>query len=198
MGNPVPVSTDELSERYLRKAIAEMNDLGHEIAQAAGPDRAPVLGSGHPLADVFLLKHTPRDSEIQEGVAFYGRAGQAIRKAFQRLRVDETAIYGTNVLKYAGEDEEEARGWLVRELYVVQPKVIVVMGQDALTCLNATGFPLSMQLEPTTGEMQTYTPTTQALVTPDVDDSLDEQPAKRAFWEAFKELGPWWAALPPW
>jgi uracil-DNA glycosylase len=194
----VPVSTDELSERYLRKAIAEMNDLGHEIAQAAGPDRAPVLGSGHPLADVFLLKHTPRDSEIQEGVAFYGRAGQAIRKALQRLRVDETAIYGTNVLKYAGEDEEEARGWLVRELHVVQPKVIVVMGQDALTCLNATGFPLSIQLEPTTGEMQTYTPTTQALVTPDVDDSLDEQPAKRAFWEAFKELGPWWAALPPW
>ena len=40
--------TDELSERYLKKAIAEMNELGHEIAQAAGTDRAPVLGSGQP------------------------------------------------------------------------------------------------------------------------------------------------------
>jgi uracil-DNA glycosylase len=194
----VPVPTDELSERYLKKAIAEINDLGHEIAQAAGADRAPVLGSGHPLGDVFLLKHRPRDSEIQEGVAFYGRAGDAIMKALGRLRVDPTAVYGTNILKYEGEDEEEARGWLVRELHVVQPKIIVVMGQDAVRCLNETGFPLSSPLEPKTGEIQRYTPTTDALVTPDVDDSLDEQPAKRAFWEAFKELGPWWAELPPW
>jgi uracil-DNA glycosylase len=194
----VPVPTDELSERYLRKAIAEINELGHEVARAAGPERAPVLGSGHPLADVFLLKHRPRESEIQEGVAFYGRAGDAIMKALGRLRVDPTAVYGTNVLKYEGEDEEEARGWLLRELHVVQPKIIVVMGQDALRCLNETGFPLSSPLEPRTGEIQRYTPTTDALVTPDVDDSLDEQPAKRAFWEAFKELGPWWAELPPW
>ncbi len=194
----MPVPTDELSERYLRKAIAEINELGHEIAQAAGPDRAPVLGSGHPLADVLLLKHRPRDSEIQEGVAFYGRAGDAITKALGRLRVDPTTVYGTNVLKYDGEDEAEARGWLIRELHVVGPKIVVVMGQDALRCLNETGFPLSSTLEPKTGEIQRYTPTTDALVTPDVDDSLDEQPAKRAFWEAFKELGPWWAELPPW
>jgi uracil-DNA glycosylase len=194
----VPVPTDELSERYLRKAIAEINELGHEIAQAAGADRAPVLGSGHPLADVFLLKHTPRDSEIQEGVAFYGRAGDAVMKALSRLRVDPTAIYGTNVLKFSGEDEEEARGWLLRELHVVGPKIVVVMGQDALRCLNETAFPASTMLEQKTGEIQKWTPTTDALVTPDVDDSLDEQPAKRAFWEAFKELGPWWAELPPW
>jgi uracil-DNA glycosylase len=194
----VPVPTDELSERYLRKAIAEINELGHEIAQAAGADRAPVLGSGHPLADVFLLKHTPRDSEIQEGVSFYGRAGDAVMKALSRLRVDPTAIYGTNVLKFSGEDEEEARGWLLRELHVVGPKIVVVMGQDALRCLNETAFPASTMLEQKTGEIQKWTPTTDALVTPDVDDSLDEQPAKRAFWEAFKELGPWWAELPPW
>jgi uracil-DNA glycosylase len=192
------VPTNELSERYLKKAIAEINELGHEIAQAAGADRAPVLGSGHPLADVFLLKHRPRDAEIQEGVAFYGRAGDAIMKALGRLRVDPTAVYGTNVLKYADEDEEEARAWLVRELHVVQPKIIVVMGQDALRCLNETGFPLASPLEPTPGEIQRFTPATEALLTPDVDESLDEQPAKRAFWEAFKELGPWWAELPPW
>lgn len=194
----MPVSTDELSERYLKKAIAEMNDLGHEIAQAAGPDRAPVLGSGHPLADVFLLKHAPQAAEIHEGVAFYGRAGAAILKSLQRLHVDPTAIYGTNVLKYEGEDAEEARGWLVRELHVVGPKIVVVMGQDALACLNETSFPLSTPLEPTAGEIQSFTPTIDALVTPDVDASLDEQPAKRAFWEAFKALGPWWAELPPW
>ena len=193
----MPVSTDDISERYLKKAIAEINDLGHEIAQAAGPERAPVLGSGHPLADIFLLKHHPQPAEIHEGVAFFGRSGQAILKSIQRLRVDPMAIYGTNCLKYEGEAADEAHRWLRRELHIVQPKLIVVMGQDALACLNAVRFPLSTEIEDKPGEIQKFTPTVDALVVPDVDASLDDQAAKRAFWNAFKALGPWWSELPP-
>ena len=70
----------------------------------------PVLGSGHPLADVFLLKHAPQPSEVQEGVAFYGRAGQAILKSLQRLRVDPMAVYGTNCLKFADGDATRRHG----------------------------------------------------------------------------------------
>ena len=48
------VTTDEIYERYLRKAITEINRLSHEIAQAA--DGAPTaLPTGHPLASIFLL-----------------------------------------------------------------------------------------------------------------------------------------------
>ncbi len=193
----MPVSSDDISERYLKKAIAEINELGDEIARAAGADRVPVLGSGHPLAEVFLVKHRPQQAETQEGVAFFGRAGQALLKSVQRLRVDPMAIYGTNVLKYDGEDGEEALRFLRRELHVVQPKIVVAMGQDALACLNAVHFPLSSQLEPRLGEIQRFTPTIDALVVPDIDASLDEQGAKRAFWDAFKALGPWWSELPP-
>jgi uracil-DNA glycosylase family 4 len=193
----VPVSADDISERYLRKAIAEVNELGHEIAQAAGPERAHVLGSGHPLADVFLLKMRPQVAETHEGVAFFGRSGQAVLKSLQRLRVDPTAIYGTNVLKFEGVDEEDARRWLLRELHVVQPKIVVAMGQDARACLNAVRFPLATEIEDRPGEIQPFTPTIAALLTPDVDESLDEAAAKRAFWEAFKALGPWWSELPP-
>ena len=188
---------DDISERYLKKAIAEINELGDEIARAAGTERAPVLGSGHPLADVFLVKHRPQPAEIQEGVAFFGRAGQALLKSVQRLGVDPMAIYGTNVLKYEDEETDEALRFLRRELHVVQPKIVVVMGQDALACLNAVGFPLSAQLEARPGEIQRFTPTIDALAVPDIDASLDEQGAKRAFWDAFKTLGPWWSELPP-
>ena len=69
-------ATDEIYEKYLQKAIVEINELAHELAQAGGA-RVPVVGSGHPLADVMLLKHRPQPAEVQEGVAFYGRAGQA-------------------------------------------------------------------------------------------------------------------------
>jgi uracil-DNA glycosylase len=193
----VPAVTDEIFEKYLQKAIAETNELGDEIARAAGEAQVPVLGSGHPLADVFLLKHDPKQAEVQEGVAFYGRAGQALLKSLQRLRVDPLAVYGTNCLKFAGGDEEEARPWLTRELHIVQPKLIVVMGEPALEFLNSLEFPLADPLEPKPGELQRFTPTIQALYVPDIDESLDEAPAKTRFWNAFKALGPWWAELPP-
>jgi uracil-DNA glycosylase family 4 len=189
--------TDEIFEKYLQKAIAETNELGDEIAHAAGEGQVPVLGSGHPLADVFLLKHEPKPAEVQEGVAFYGRAGQALLKSLQRLNVDPLAVYGTNCLKFAGGDEEEARPWLARELHIVQPKLIVVMGEETLAFLNGLEFPLADALEPKLGELQRFTPTIQALYVPDIDDSLDEAPAKTRFWNAFKTLGPWWAELPP-
>ena len=189
--------TDEIFEKYLQKAIAETNELGDEIARAVGEGQVPVLGSGHPLADVFLLKHDPKQAEVQEGVAFYGRAGQALLKSLQRLQVDPLAVYGTNCLKFVGGDEEEARPWLTRELHIVQPKLIVVMGEAALAFLNALEFPLADALEPKPGELQRFTPTIQALYVPDIDESLDEAPAKTRFWNAFKALGPWWAELPP-
>ena len=71
------------------------------------------------------------------------------------------------------------------------------MGDRALAFLNGLDFPLSQPIEEKPGELQRFTPATQALVTPDIDDSLDEQPAKTRFWNAFKGLGPWWADLPP-
>jgi uracil-DNA glycosylase family 4 len=192
------VATDEIYDRYLKKAIAEINRLWTEMAQAGGGGgRLPVVGSGHPLADVFMLKHRPQPAEVQEGVAFYGRAGQAILKSLQRLRVDPMAIYGTNCLKFGDEPEAEARQWLERELHIVQPKLVVVMGPEALAFLNALEFPLSRRLEEAPGDLQHFTPTTEALVVPDIDASLDEQPAKTSFWNSFKQLGPWWAELPP-
>ena len=191
------MTTDEIYEKYLQKAISEINELGRELAQAGAGARVPVLGSGHPLADVLLLKYEPQPSEVQEGVAFYGRAGEAIKKSLQRLRVDPMDVYGTNCLKFAGGDEREAGPWLARELHIVQPKLTVVMGERALAFLNAVEFPLADTLEPKFGELQRFTPTSEALFVPDIDASLDEQSAKTRFWNAFKTLGQWWAELPP-
>ena len=191
------VATDEIYEKYLQKAITEINALGDEVAQAGGGARVPVVGSGHPLADAFLLKYSPKPSELQEGVAFFGRAGNAILKSLQRMHVDPMAIYGTNCLKFADGDEEESRPFLLRELHIVQPKLVVVMGTDAVAFVNALGFPLARELADTEGELQQFTPTVQALVTPDIDQCLDEQPEKTRFWNAFKLLGTWWAELPP-
>ena len=190
------VPADEIAEKYLQKAISEINELGDEIARAAG-DQVPVLGSGHPLADVFMLKYGPQPAEAQEGVAFYGRAGQAILKSLQRLHVDPLAVYGTNCVKFVGEPDEQAREFLTRELHIVQPKLLIVMGEDALAFLNDLAFPLAANVEPAPAELQRFTPTIDALVCPDIDASLDDQSSKTAFWNAFKLVGTWWSELPP-
>jgi uracil-DNA glycosylase family 4 len=195
---PASVPTDEIYERYLKKAISEINELGDELARSGDELRVPVVGSGHPLADIMLLKHSPQPAEIQEGVAFFGRSGQAVLKSLQRLHVDPLAVYGTNCLKFGTEDPADAAAWLTRELYIVQPNLIVVMGERSVAFVDELAFPLSDRLDSASvGALQRFTPTIQALVTPDIDESLDDAPAKTAFWNAFKALGPWWAEQPP-
>src|SRR5919201_461477 len=168
------VPTDEIYEKYRDKAIVEINALGDEIGRTAN-GRVPVLGSGHPLGDVLLLKYRPQPSEVQEGVAFFGRAGQAILKSLQRLHVDPMAVYGTNCLKFAEGEEEESRPFLSRELHIVQPKLVVPMGEQAVEFLNSVQFPLADRLEwKPEGRLQRFTATVDALVVPDIDGSLDE------------------------
>jgi uracil-DNA glycosylase len=190
------VTTDDIYKRYLEKAIREILRLEHEIAEAAGG--APVAQpTGHPLGTIFLVKYGPQAQELQEGVAFHGRAGHALKRSLERLKVDPAEVFGTNCVKFAGAPEEVCRGWLARELRIVQPRLVVVMGGDALEFVNALEFPLSRPLAATLGELQAFTPTIEALVVPDIDLSLDEQPAKTRFWKAFQPVGPWWAELPP-
>ena len=66
-----------------------------------------MIGTGHPLADIILLKYAPRPAETQEGVAFFGRAGQAMLKSLQRLRIDPLKLYGSVCLKAPTTPDEE-------------------------------------------------------------------------------------------
>ena len=99
---PMRSIDDEIREKYLERAIRELNQMSREIQECPHCPRGklmPVLGSGHPQADVFMLKHAPLASEIEEGVAFYGRSGNALMKSFKRLGIDPLVVYGTLCVK---------------------------------------------------------------------------------------------------
>jgi uracil-DNA glycosylase family 4 len=200
----MPATDDEIREKYLERAIRELNQLTRELQSCRHCPRGdlmPVLGSGHPQADIMLLKHAPVPSEVEEGVAFYGRSGSALMKSFKRLGIDPLAVYGTLFAKCPVGDPSLADPACVarvaEELAIVQPRLVVVMGPDALTALNDLDVPLSRPLEPRIGEVQPFTPSIEALVVPNIDEALDEEAAKRAFWSAFRVLGEWYADLPP-
>jgi uracil-DNA glycosylase family 4 len=200
----MPVTDDEIREKYLERAIRELNTLTRELQDCPHCPRGnlmPVLGSGHPQADVMLLKYAPLPSEIEEGVAFYGRAGGALMKSLKRLGIDPLAVYGTLCAKCPLSDPSLADpaciARVVQEIAIVQPKIVVVMGADALAALGEMQIPLAHALEPRMGIVQQLTPTIEALYVPDIDASLDEEDAKREFWGAFRVLGEWYAAQPP-
>jgi uracil-DNA glycosylase family 4 len=161
----------------------------------------PVLGSGHPQADIMLLKYSTLPSEIEEGVAFYGRSGGALMKSLKRLQIDPLAVYGTLCVKCPLSDPSLADpacvARVVEEIAIVQPKIVVVMGPEALSVVNDLDIPLAEELRPEPGVLQRLTPSIEALYVPSIDDALDEDDAKREFWAAFRVLGQWWADLPP-
>jgi uracil-DNA glycosylase family 4 len=200
----VPVTDDEIREKYLERAIRELNQLAREIQSCEHCPRGefmPVLGSGHPQADIMMVKHSARPAEVEEGVAFYGRSGTALMKSLKRLSIDPLAVYGTLCVKCPVLDPVMADpGCIARlneELAIVSPKIVVVMGREALGVVNDLDLPLRRDLQALPGELQRLAPSIEALYVPNIDESLDEESAKREFWAAFRVLGQWWADLPP-
>jgi uracil-DNA glycosylase len=200
----MPATDDEIREKYLERAIRELNAFARELQACPHCPRGqlmPVLGSGHPQADIFLVKHAPRPSEIEEGVAFYGRTGNALMKSLKRLQIDPLAVYGTLCVKCPVADPVMADpaciARLAEEIAIVQPKILVVMGPEALSIVNELDVPLARELRADPGALQRFTPSIEGLYVPNIDDALDEEIAKREFWAAFRVLGQWWADLPP-
>jgi uracil-DNA glycosylase family 4 len=201
--------TDEapLNDVYRRleeRAIFESNDLNRRVSQCRLCTRgefAPTVGSGHPLADIVLVKYQPRYLEVSEGVSFFGRSGAAVLRSVERLSIDPLMLYGTNMVKCANvppeEAEENCPRYFIEELRITQPKIVVVMGEATLDVLNrhlTTGMQL-LSWRP--GEVQEFTSFCRALAVPDVDDSLDDRGAKQSFWRAFRALGDWFKDEPP-
>ena len=145
------VTDDEIREKYLERAIREINSLTHDLHACEGCPRGnvmPVIGSGHPQADVFLLKHAATVSEVEEGVAFYGRAGTALMKSLKRLSIDPLAIYGTLCVKCPVRGSCRWRtahaspAWS-RSSRSSSPRSWSPMGEIAVEILNGLGVPMS-------------------------------------------------------
>ena len=190
----MPATDDEIREKYLERAIRELNAFAREVQSCTHCPRGqlmPVLGSGHPQADIFMVKYSARPSEVEEGVAFYGRTGNALMKSLKRLSIDPLAVYGTLCVKCPvrrpGMADPACVARLVEELAIVSPKIVVVMGPDALGVVNELDLPLRAR-DPTRARASSSAsrPSIEALYVPNIDESLDEESAKREFWAAFR------------
>ena len=99
----MPATDDEIREKYLERAIRELNAFTRDLQACAHCPRGnlmPVLGSGHPQADVFLLKHAAATGRDRGGRRLLrAQRARALMKSLKRLGIDPLAVYGTLCVK---------------------------------------------------------------------------------------------------
>ena len=125
-----------------------------EAYQTAFPEKnAFVWGDGNVDADVLLIGEAPGKDEIKQGRPFVGKAGQNLSEFLQYIHLERQDIYITNVVKYrlskihpvrgtesnrpaTTEEIESSIPFLQREIEIINPKVIVTLGNVPLRAVK--------------------------------------------------------------
>ncbi|MFP5375567.1 MAG: UdgX family uracil-DNA binding protein [Acidimicrobiia bacterium] len=117
-----------------------------------------VFGAGPPSASVMLVGEQPGDREDQAGEPFVGPAGALLDGALAEAGIDRSDAYVTNVVKHfkwrpAGKrrihqkpnaaEVAACRPWLDREIELVDPRVVVLLGATAAQALLGRSFRVS-------------------------------------------------------
>jgi DNA polymerase len=116
-----------------------------------------VFGEGDVADGLVLVGEQPGDKEDQEGHPFVGPAGRILREALAEAEIDPDSAYITNAVKHF---KFEPRGkrrihqkpnttevracypWLKRELDLIKPKVVVLMGATAVVSVLGKARPI--------------------------------------------------------
>jgi probable DNA metabolism protein len=143
--------------------LAELN----AIIRAAGPlvpgATQAVVGEGPSNAAVVFVGEQPGDEEDIQGRPFVGPAGRLLDRAMGEAGIDRASVYLTNAVKHfkfeqrgkrrihqkptAGE-VSHYRWWLMRELELIEPKLVVALGATAVLALTGKNIPITRSRGP--------------------------------------------------
>lgn len=99
-----------------------------------------VMGDGNPDADIVFIGEAPGKNEDEQGLPFVGAAGKFLNDMLATIGMQRSDIYITNIVKYRPPNNrdpspaEKKAFWpfLVRQLAVIEPKVIVTLGRHSM------------------------------------------------------------------
>jgi len=107
-----------------------------------------LVGKGTVPAKIMVIGETPGYNEDQEGVPFIGKAGELLTEALEQNGISRSQIYTTNVVKCHPPDSrapvrEEIKAcaiYLKKELEVVNPQFVLLLGNTALGVIGHSGI----------------------------------------------------------
>ncbi len=109
-----------------------------------------VFGTGDPAARLMLIGEGPGAEEDRQGLPFVGAAGELLNRIIQAIELNRDQVYIANVVKCRPPgnrdpqpDEVAAcRGYLERQIALVQPEVLVALGRVAAQTLLSNDLPI--------------------------------------------------------
>ena len=134
-----------------KELVSLQEKIDHCVRCALGKSRTNfVFGSGNPHADVMLIGDAPDRVEDEQGFPFVGPAGQLLDKILQAIHLDRTQVYLCNVVKcHPSQDRspllselETCRPFLNKQIALVNPKVILCMGEQAAKTVLRSNDPI--------------------------------------------------------
>lgn len=110
-----------------------------------------VFGSGAAEADLFIIGEWPDSDEDREGKPFKGAVGELLDRMLKAINMTREQVYLANIVKchpgpgaVPNEDDIAAcRPFLIRQIAIVNPKVILTMGPTAAQTMLKSKDPLS-------------------------------------------------------
>jgi uracil-DNA glycosylase len=149
-----PIGTSDDSPAVLHASLPELHTLDEVVAHIASCTRCPlystalnpVPGEGNPNADFMCVGEAPGATEDETGRPFIGAAGQLLTKILAAIGLSRDDVYIVNVLKHRPPGNRNPQPnevaacspYLIRQIELIQPKVILALGTFAAqTLLNS-------------------------------------------------------------
>lgn len=155
-----------------------------------------VFGEGSPTAELFFIGEGPGETEDQTGRPFVGRAGQLLTRMIEAMGLRRDQVYIANIVKCRppenraplADEVQACTPYLIRQLEVIRPKVIVTLGLPATQFMLRTDKPMramrgtwhqwrGIQLMPTyhpSYVLRSYTPQVRGAVWSDLQKVMAE------------------------
>jgi DNA polymerase len=153
-----------------------------------------VFGEGNPKAELMFVGEAPGADEDATGRPFVGRAGQLLTKMIEAIGMKREEVYIGNILKSRppGNRNPEAdetaacKPFLLRQIAVIRPKLIVTLGNPATQGLLET----KVGITKLRGEFQNYPRIAGIKVLPTFHPAflLRSPDKKREAWEDLKKV----------
>ncbi len=135
--------------------MTQLQSVGEEAractrCRLAGGRNSVVFGAGNPAAELMFIGEGPGAEEDKQGLPFVGRAGELLTKIVEAIEMRREEVYIANIVKCRPpgnrdpqpEEVAACRGFLERQIDLVQPRILVALGRIAAQTLLGTETPI--------------------------------------------------------
>ncbi|MEJ5305638.1 MAG: uracil-DNA glycosylase [Ignavibacteria bacterium] len=102
-----------------------------------------VFGVGNPAADIVFIGEAPGADEDLQGEPFVGRAGKLLTETLKKIGLQREEVFICNILKCRPpnnrdplpQEVEKCEPYLLKQLSLIKPKIVVALGRIAANTL---------------------------------------------------------------